>query len=405
VLELYAFRVEDETQRRIAVIFTDVTNRKRTEQALREADRAKDEFLAVLGHELRNPLAPLRAGLDLLEHARRKPELIDSLRPMMGRQLSHLVRLVDDLLDISRISRGKITLQRTPLDLNAPIEAALEQLRSVMSERRHELLVQLSDVPLPVEGDFERLTQVVANLLGNAAKYTEPAGKICVTSEVENGQAVVRVRDTGYGIPPDRFDRLFQLFSQIPEHHAQTGGGGLGIGLALSRQLVDLHRGSIEVHSDGFGHGSEFIVRLPMSHAATDAAPVGQPGATSVPARRVLVVDDNVDAAEGLRMLLELQGHVVQAVQDGPSALRQMERFDPEIVLLDLGLPGMDGIEVGRRVRAMPGRDSALLIAVTGWGKDEDKERTEAAGFDDHLTKPIDLDDVSSILARVPESG
>ena len=240
-------------------------------------NRAKDEFLAVLGHELRNPLAPLRTGLELLKHARNKPELIDDLHPMMDRQFSHLVRLVDDLLDISRVSRGEIALQRAPLDLNASITAAIDQMRTPITDRVHQLSLHLSDTSLTVHGDFNRLMQVMANLLGNAARYTPPGGTIEVTSGVEDGKAVVRVRDTGYGIPSEHIDRLFELFSQVPEHRAQTGGGGLGIGLALSRQLIELHGGTIDVKSEGLGHGSEFIVRLPRSRAGITAAAVGDP--------------------------------------------------------------------------------------------------------------------------------
>ncbi len=247
----------------------DVTARRRAQQARRNADRSKDEFLAVLGHELRNPLAPLRTALDLLEHARARPELLDRLRPMMDRQLAHLVRLADDLLDIARIGRGEVTLQRRPLDLNEPIEAALEQARAAIAQRRHQLEVQLSTAPLPVEGDYVRLTQIVSNLLNNAAKYMDPGGTITVTSSADDGRAVVRVRDRGYGIPPERFHRLFKLFSRIPEHTAQTGGNGLGVGLALCHQLVALHGGSIEAQSDGLGKGSEFVLRLDLKHVDT----------------------------------------------------------------------------------------------------------------------------------------
>jgi signal transduction histidine kinase len=255
---------------------TDVTARRQAEETLREADRRKEEFLVILGHELRNPLAPLRACVDLLEEARHKPELLRTVYPIMDRQLSHLVRLVDDLLDISRITRGEIQLQRAPLDLNTPVEAAMEQAKAAIAERRHELHVQLSPAPLLIQGDGVRLTQVVANLLNNAAKYMGPGGSIHVSTATENGRAVVRVRDTGYGILPEHFDRLFNLFTQIDEHRAQSGGSGLGIGLALSRQLVTLHGGVIEARSEGPGRGSEFIVRLDLSAAgpAADGPPL-----------------------------------------------------------------------------------------------------------------------------------
>jgi PAS domain S-box-containing protein len=386
---------DGEPMYRISVI-QDITARKEVEQALRESDQAKDEFLAVLGHELRNPLAPLRTGLELLEQAPRSPEL-DTLLPMMDRQLSHLVRLVDDLLDISRISRGAIELQRAPLSVNAPIQTAVEQTRYLVELRRHRLLVQQSDQPLHVDGDFERLTQVFANLLGNAAKYMKPGGTISVTWGAENGQAVVRVRDSGYGIPADRIKSLFELFSQIPEHRDGTDGG-LGVGLALSRRIIEMHGGSIEAMSDGLGRGSEFIVRLPMSRADVEGALVDRSVVSDGPPRRVLVVDDNIDAAEGLRMLLEMNGHTAEAVYDGPTALRQIEEFHPDVVLLDLGLPGMDGEEVARRARSLPCGKETLIVAVTGWGQDEDRHRTREAGFDMHLTKPIDWRQLAPIL-------
>ena len=405
LLDVYAYPLEDETQRRVAVIFMDVTERKKAEVALLEADRAKDEFLAVLGHELRNPLAPLRTGLDLMEHARTRPALLDSLRPMMDRQLSHLVRLVDDLLDISRISQGRIELQRADIDLNAPVEAAVEQLACVMEERRHDFVVQLSDAPLPILGDFERLTEVISNLLGNAAKYTDPGGTIRVTSTVEDGQAVVRVADTGYGIPPQHLNRLFKLFSQVPEHRQKTGGSGLGIGLALSRQLIDLHGGSIGVESPGLDLGSEFIVRLPLHIARSrePATPPTDPG--PIPSRRVLVVDDNDDAAESVRMLLELNRHTVRTAHDGPAALRLLDDFEPEVVLLDLGMPGMSGIDLARRMRIERRLDDVVLVAVTGWGQDEDRRRTREAGFDHHLTKPVDWALLAPILANPSSSA
>lgn len=369
-----------------------------TQARLCAADQAKDEFLAVLGHELRNPLAPLSTGLQLLKQAQHKPDLLSSLPPMMERQLAHLVRLVDDLLDISRISRGKITLQLAEVDLHAPIEAAVEQMGPLIERRRHRLAVRHLDQPLPVAGDFERLTQVIANLLSNAARYMENGGTITLESEAQNGQAVVRVRDRGYGIAPEQFDRIFELFSQVPEHRAQTGGGGLGVGLALSRQLIQMHGGTIEATSDGVGEGSEFVVRLPLS--GRDHQP-DTPDAIEKAhgvVRRVQVIEDNVDAADSLRLMLELMGHAVESAYDGPAALRQIANFDPDIVLLDLGLPGMDGIEVARRIRQRPRGDEVLIVAVTGWGQEEARQRTRLADFDEHLVKPISADELSRVL-------
>ena len=384
-------------------VIQDITARKEAENALRESDQSKDEFLAVLGHELRNPLAPLRTGLEILEQAPRSLERLDNLLPMMNRQLSHLVRLVDDLLDISRISQGAIELQRAPLCLKAPIQAAVEQTTALMAQRRHHLVVQEPDEHVRVDGDFERLTQVFANLLDNAAKYMAPGGTIHVMSQEESGQAVVRVRDEGYGIPHDRIDSLFKLFSQIPEHR-DGAGGGLGIGLALARRIIEMHGGAIGAVSEGLGCGSEFIVRLPTCSVEVEGHRADRRDASDGPALRVLVMDDNIDAAEGLRMLLEMNGHAVETAYDGPTALEQIEAFTPDVALLDLGLPGMDGIEVARQARALPCGNGILFVAVTGRGQDEDRHRTARAGFDVHLTKPIEWHELDLILRTRADS-
>lgn len=377
---------------------TDVTARRQAQEALREADRSKDEFLAILGHELRNPLAPLRTSVDLLEHARGKPELLDNLRLIMDRQLSHLVRLVDDLLDIARITRGQVTLQRAALDLNLPIEAAVEQAKPAVLARQHHLHVDLHPAPLLVSGDHVRLTQVVANLLSNAAKYMETGGRIDVSTALEHDKAVIRVRDTGYGIPPEGFERLFTLFSRLDQHSAQAGSSGLGVGLALSHQLIALHGGTLEAHSEGRGCGSEFIVRLALvgAQALPGAAPDRQDD-RSAP-WRVLIVDDDDDAASTLRMLLEVNGQDVQVVDTGLAALKQVERFSPHLVLLDLGLPDITGVEVARGIRARRGGGEVLLVAVTGWGQDHDRQQTAAAGFDEHLIKPVTAKDIERVL-------
>ncbi|HEU4619724.1 MAG TPA: PAS domain S-box protein [Gammaproteobacteria bacterium] len=408
-VHIYATALTDSLGRpqSAVAIVADISERKRAEQALQEADRRKDEFLAVLGHELRNPLAPLSSGLELIRRAGTGPEVIDGVRSMMERQLEHLVRLVDDLLDVSRFSRGKIELQRAPLDLAGVIEAAVELVKPQIGERRHVLVVERDERPLPVEGDFQRLIQVVGNLLSNAAKYTEPEGTISVRTEVEGRDALVRVADTGFGIPPERLPGLFQMFSQVPEHRSRTGGGGLGIGLSLSRQLVELHGGSIEARSAGLGEGSEFVIRLPLAAPAAAPKPVEQPQASpaSGDRGRVLIVDDNVDAAAILAKLLELKGHAVRAVNDGPAALHVMDSFAPRIVLLDIGLPEMDGYEVARRIRARPEGREILLIAVTGWGQHEDKQRAACAGFDHHVTKPVDLRSLERLMCSTPAAA
>jgi signal transduction histidine kinase len=378
--------------------YREAAERARAEQALLETNRRKDEFLAVLGHELRNPLAPLSVATDLLEHAATKPKLIEIVRPMMRRQLDHLTRLVDDLLDISRISRGHAELHRAPLDLRDAVDNAIEQSRPLMVERRHTLRVELGERPLAVDGDLQRLTQVFSNLLSNAVRYSDPGGEIVVRTEHEGGAAIVRVTDRGFGIPQERVGGLFRMFSQVPEHRALVGGGGLGIGLALCRQLVELHGGSIHARSEGLGRGSEFLVRLPLV-AAAELAARGEEQRQDSPRRRVLVVDDNADAAESLRMVLELQGHEAHAVFTGAAALEELAAFDAEIVLLDLGMPQMDGFEVARRIRELPGGRDMLLVALTGWGQADDRRRTADAGFDEHLTKPVDSARLAAMLA------
>jgi PAS domain S-box-containing protein len=377
---------------------------RQSEAMLKEANRRKDEFLAVLGHELRNPLAPLSVAADLLQQAEQKPALLETVRPMMRRQIDHLTRLVDDLLDVSRISRGHAELQRAPLDLRTAVENAVEQSRPLIAARKHDLRVELGDIPLRVDGDFQRLTQVFVNLLSNAAKYSEPAGKIAVRAVQEGAAAVVRVTDAGFGIPKERVVEVFEMFSQVPEHRPLVGGGGLGIGLALCRQLVELHGGSIEAASEGLGRGSEFAVRLPLVAAArTEARTPTDAPAVSAERRGVLIVDDNADAAATLRMALELQGHDARAAFSGTAALEAMHERHAEVVLLDLGMPLMDGFEVARRIRALPGGRDVLLVALTGWGQDQDRARTAEAGFDEHLTKPVDAALLSAILAvRTP---
>ena len=400
--DVYAFRVGRPGERKVAILFKDISQSKRAEQALLEADRAKDEFLAVLGHELRNPLAPLAMGLELMQRARAKPELIDSIRPMMQRQVEHLTRLVDDLLDVSRLARGRAELQKARLDLRDAVDAAVEQCRPLIDQRQHELTLDCEVDSVPVDGDFQRLTQVVANLLTNAAKYCHPGGSIALRCGRDGEQGFVNIRDTGYGIPPERLESLFQMFSQVPEHRALVGGGGLGIGLGLSRQLIELHGGSITARSEGLEHGSEFLVHLPLACPAgrEDAQVQDENAERPSPHRRVLVVDDNVDAADSLRMVLDALGHAAKAAYDGPSALELMDSFVPEVVLLDIGLPKMDGLEVARRIRARSGGEAVRLMALTGWGQDEDKRRTQEAGFDEHLTKPVDAARLATLIGR-----
>jgi PAS domain S-box-containing protein len=383
--------------------YKEAAERARAEQALKEASRRKDEFLAVLGHELRNPLAPLSLATDLLQDAELRPDVTKNVLPMMRRQLDHLARLVDDLLDVTRITRGHAELRYAPFDLRAAVESAVEQSRPLIEERRHTLHVELGDAPLRADGDLQRLTQVFGNLLSNAAKYAEPGGVITVRATVDADEAVISVADKGFGIPKERVAHLFKMFSQVPEHRSLVGGGGLGVGLALCRQLVELHGGSIEARSEGLGRGSEFVVRLPLAGAAREYARAAARSAIDSARRRVLVVDDNADAAVMLQMALEALGHEARAVHDGPAALAALADFAADVVLLDLGMPHMDGFEVARRIRAMPGGGDVLLVALTGWGQDEDRRRTAEAGFDEHVTKPVGAARLAAMLA--PESG
>ncbi len=389
--------------------FRDISARKQAEAALREADRRKDEFLATLAHELRNPLAPVRNALHLIQLAGQNPEAVEHARQMIERQVEHLVRLVDDLLDVGRITRGKINLQKEPVDLADVIARAVESSRPLIDARRHNLEVTLPKTPLTVEGDPVRLAQVFLNLLNNAAKYTPEGGKIWLTARREDGKAVVRVRDTGMGIPHEMLPKVFDLFTQA-ERTLDRSEGGLGIGLTLVRRLTEMHGGSVEAFSAGPGQGSEFVVRLPLLTAAPPApapeTPAELPGRTEpVPPRRILVVDDNQDSAESLAMLLRLFGNDVRTAHDGHLALAVAEAYRPDVVLLDIGLPGMNGYDMARAIRKMPALDQAVLVALTGYGAEEDRRRSREAGFDAHLVKPVDLGTLQELLARPEFAG
>lgn len=385
---------------RFVGVQSDVTERLRTEQALRDASRAKDEFLAVLGHELRNPLAPLVTSAEMLKLARAKPELLDNIQPMMQRQLEHLTRLVDDLLDMSRLTHGHVELQLDSLDLRDAAESAIEQCQPIVEERGHHLDVQMSAQKISMRGDFQRLTQVVSNLLSNAAKYNDPGGRIILRCIREEDEALVSVEDDGFGIPPEHLASLFDMFAQVPEHRQRVGAGGLGIGLAVSRQLVELHGGSLVARSEGPGRGSRFEVRLPLALSGRVIEESNTPQAeVPVDRRRILVVDDNADAAESTCMLLEAHGHRVKSAHSGQAAIEMMKSFQPDFVLLDLGLPGMDGYEVARRIRSDQRGRQPRIIALTGWGQAEDRRRSLDAGCDGHLTKPVDMKHLAATLA------
>jgi len=364
-----------------------------------EANQRKDQFLATLAHELRNPLAPIRNGLYVLERATDVGNpVIRSVSDMMSRQVDYLVRLVDDLMEVSRITRGKIDLRKSNTDLQSIISRALETSRPLVQSARHELVVSMPSEPLPLLADPVRLAQVFSNLLQNAAKYTDPGGRIRVAVERESAAAVVRVMDNGIGISPTALSRIFEMFVQADPHdsRAQTG---LGIGLTLARSLVELHDGSITATSAGPGAGSTFVVRLPLTLDA--GAREGRP--RSEPLRiegssRILVVDDNRDAAESLSKLLGMLGAEVRVAHDGPSALELCAAFTPTLVFLDIGMPGMDGHEVAHRIRAQFDARSLMLVALTGRSQERDRRLSASAGFDHHLIKPADIDTIERII-------
>jgi signal transduction histidine kinase len=367
---------------------------------LQETDRRKNEFLAMLAHELRNPLAPLRNALHIVRQ--RGPErraVVVQAWDLMERQVSHLVRLVDDLLDVSRITRGKVVLRREVVDLAEVATRAVESARPLIDARRHRLTYQCSPEPALVTADPVRLTQVIGNLLNNSAKYTEEGGEITLTVALEAGEAVVRVGDTGEGIAPEMLPQVFDLFTQV-ERTIDRAQGGLGIGLTLVRSLVEIHGGCVQAFSAGLGTGSEFVVRLPVLASVEEGGvgPGPEPSAPVKP-RRILVVDDNVDNAESLALLLQLSGHQVRTAHNGPGALAAASAFRPEVVLLDIGLPGMDGYEVARCLRTEAGGEKLLLVAQTGYGQEDDQRRSRQAGFDAHLVKPVDPDTLRALLA------
>jgi PAS domain S-box-containing protein len=384
---------------------TDIDDQKRAEEALRDADRRKDEFLAMLAHELRNPLAPIRDGLHILSMPQVDAATAGRVRSMMEQQVRNLTRLVDDLLDVSRITRGKIRLRKETTDLATVVGHAVETVRSLIELQKHELSVSLPDEPVHLEADPTRLEQVLTNLLNNAAKYTEPGGHIRLTAGREGAEVVVRVGDNGMGIPDELLPHIFDMFTQA-DRTLDRSQGGLGIGLTLVRRLVEMHGGSILAHSDGPGKGSEFMVRLPALPRRRPEVPA--PPAAAPPKKeplRVLVVEDEVAVAKMLVMLLRLWGHQVQGVHDGAGALAAVATFHPDVILCDIGLPGKNGYQVARelRQREWQGRPP-VLVAVTGYGQEEDQRRAQAAGFDYHLTKPVDPHALEALLARCTES-
>ncbi|HTV02737.1 MAG TPA: ATP-binding protein [Luteitalea sp.] len=371
--------------------------RQRAEAALREADRRKDEFIATLGHELRNPLSPMTSGLRLLQMPQVQGERAARIVEMMERQLSHMVRLVDDLLEVSRITRGLVDVRRDALDLVPILRDAVESCRESIDRASHALVVALPETPLPVLGDAVRLTQVFTNLLANAVKYTNAGGHIWLGARASDGRIRVSVKDDGIGLAPAHEDAIFDMFVQV-DRSARRSQGGLGIGLTLVRSLVALHGGRVEAHSDGLGTGSEFIVDLPLASAAR-VKPAEPHGARRLVGKRILVVDDNRDAADTLSGLLEVLGATVAVAYDGRTALDEAAAFTPDTVLLDLGMPGMDGYEVARALRTREPLRHTHLVALTGWGQERDHRRTQEAGFDDHMVKPPDIDRLTAMVS------
>jgi PAS domain S-box-containing protein len=380
----------------------DLIERFRFEQALAEADRRKDEFLATLAHELRNPLAPIRNALQLLKIAGSNPEISRQAREIMERQVQQMVRLVDDLLDLSRITRSKIELRRERVGLAAVMQSAVETSRPLIEAAGHRLSLTLPATPVYVDADVIRLAQVFSNLLNNAAKFTQRGGQIWLTAEREGSDAVVTVRDNGMGIPAPMLPRIFDMFTQV-ERSPERSPGGLGIGLTLVKRLVELHGGSIEARSAGHGQGSEFSVRLPVVFVpATDDALAGDPEAQAIRTKhRILVVDDNKDAATSMDMVLRIMGNEVQVAHDGLEAVDRAATFKPNVVLLDIGMPKLNGYDAARRIRQLTNGKDMVLVALTGWGQDEDKRRATEAGFDHHLTKPVDPAALEQLLAGV----
>jgi CheY-like chemotaxis protein len=377
----------------------DVTPQKQMQEALREADRRKDEFLATLAHELRNPLAPLRNGLQVLQMDEQVSATTRRVHEMMARQVDQMVRLVDDLLEVSRITRGQIELRRRPVTLQTVVEHAVETSRPAIEAGRHHLALDLPVEPLWLDADPVRLAQVFANLLNNAARYTPAGGRVEVSAQREEGEILVTVRDTGVGIEASDLPRVFEMFVQGD----RSQSGGLGIGLALVRALVEMHGGRVEARSEGSDRGSEFRVHLPPAageHAGAALGDAFEP-AESTARLRVVAVDDNRDAADALALLLGRLGAEVTLAYDGTSALDAIRAQRPRLALVDLGMPILDGFDLARSVRADPQLDGVTLVALSGWGQDEDRRRSRAAGFDRHLVKPVDRSVLQELLASL----
>ena len=405
VVEYYEWQVHriplPDGRRGVVCYFRDISRTVLAREALREADSRKDEFLATLSHELRNPLAPLRSSLEVVKRLASVPPTASAALDIMDRQMSHLVRLVDDLLEVSRITRGQVELRREQVRLDAAIRSAIETSEPLIRAGLHRLIVSFPDEPLLLDADPVRLAQIFGNLLNNAAKYSDRGGQIEVTVRRDGQEAVVTIRDSGDGIAPEQLAKLFEIFTR-GERSSRRNQSGLGIGLALVRRLTEMHGGRVEASSDGVGMGSCFSVRLPLSVKEIAATKTGRRVHSSIDELSVLVVDDNKDAAESLAMLLRTAGAEIHIAHDGPTALAAFERSEPHVVLLDIGMPDMDGCEVARRLREIARPERVALVALTGWGQDEDRRRVREAGFDHHLVKPVELAALQALLAALP---
>jgi CheY-like chemotaxis protein len=389
----------------------DITGRRRAEQQLQrlnlelsKADRRKDEFLATLAHELRNPLAPMRNVLEILRLKEFADPQLSWSRDVFDRQLQHMTHLVDDLLEVSRITQGKLELRKQRLELARAMQSAMEAAQPTVQASAHHLSVTLPREALYLDADPTRLSQMILNLLNNAAKYTPPGGSISLAAEREGDEAVIVVRDSGIGIPREHLDSVFEMFSQLAPA-LERSQGGLGIGLALVRGLAELHGGTVAAMSGGPGSGSEFVIRLPLSKATLEQAAIAPVEVPRAAGLRVAIVDDNADAADSLAMVLELEGHEVRTAGNGIAGLELIDEFAPHAVILDIGLPRLNGYEVARRIRLEHRDAGILLIAVTGWGQQQDKQAAEEAGFDHHFTKPVDPRELQRVLSLYPASG
>jgi len=392
------------------VALTDITLRKHLEEELKHRmeelkmiDRRKDDFLATLAHELRNPLAPIRNAAAILKRINVPNPELQWCRDIIDQQVSQISRLLDDLLDLSRITRDRLELRKVRIELRRIIDAAVQISRPVIDEFEHDLTVSIPSEPIDVDADELRLAQVLSNLLNNAAKYTDPGGKICLTAERHENNIIIRIKDTGIGIPPDKLSEIFEMFSQLQRSLEQTRQG-LGVGLTLVKRLVEMHAGTIEARSEGLGKGAEFIVRLPIvEERAAEATPPAKNGVhqPKISPLRILIADDHVISNESLARVLQLMGHEIRSAYDGEEAFAAAKQFEPRVALLDIGMPKLNGYDLCRRIREQPWGKSMILVALTGWGGERDRQKGLEAGFNGHLTKPVPPELLEKLIATM----